>query len=66
MNNIALNNFKRIAGDEIESAEVLSGVIYAFGSELGVLRLLAGYQKNGTVGYSENLGTWYFSLDRKY
>lgn len=44
--------------------EVIRDVIYAYGTELAVLRLLKVYRlvKRAHAGFSENLGAWYFSL----
>lgn len=57
------------AGEPV-TVEKIKGVYYAYGSELACLRLFAVYNSNGAapnarvrVGYSENLGTWYLSLE---
>lgn len=67
---------QRLAGDwsdwskESVEVEYVKGTVYGFGSELAVLRLFAKYNSNGSVhvdnvrvGYSDNLNTWFFSLD---
>lgn len=50
--------------------EFVSGVLYGFGSELAVLRVFAKYNSNGSehtpkvrVGFSQNLNSWYVSLE---
>ena len=67
-----MSEWSHIAGEAIE-VEPIKGVVYGFGSELGVLRLFAEYNcrgnspvKNVRVGFSENLGKWFFSLERKF
>ena len=49
----------------------IKGAIYAFGSELACLRLFHRYNMVAHcpgcwAGYSENMGTWYFSLERRF
>lgn len=47
---------------ETVTVDVISGTMYVFGSELACLRLNYIYKTaNGTVAYSTNLKTWYFS-----
>ena len=45
--------------------DYIKGTIYGFGSEIAILRLAIKHtgNKNARHGYSENLKTWYFSLD---
>lgn len=46
--------------------KLISGAIYAFGSELACLRLDKTYRSHGTKadsGFSANLNTWYFRLE---
>lgn len=54
--------WSKIAGEELK-IEKIGGVIYAFGSELGCLRL-AHKMRSFQVKYSVNLKTWYFSNER--
>ena len=56
--------WERIAGESLE-VEQVSGALYAFGSELATLRLLAKYRSidAANVGYSASLDTHYFILD---
>ena len=51
--------------------ELISGVLYGFCSELAALRLGNKYaaaiaDKTARVGYSENIGSWFFRLEPKY
>ncbi len=39
---------------------LVSDPIYAYGTELGVLRLFHKFNGSGKAGYSKNLQTWYF------
>jgi len=62
-------DFSSIAKEEVTVEQIGSG-LYGFGSELATLRLFAKYNSNGAihnakcrVGYSENLGKFYFSID---
>lgn len=64
-----LNKFKQTfeqhAKETLELVQ-LSGAIYAFGSELAVLRLDKVYREFGDrvdSGFSENLKSWYFRLE---
>ena len=56
------------AGDEAIKVENVSGTFYGFGSELAVLRIYAAYRcaKNVRFGFSENLQTWFVSLEPLY
>lgn len=61
--------FEGIARERMEVEEI-KGTIYAFGSELACLRLLAKYHTNGTihnpkarVSYSPGRQRWFFALD---
>lgn len=62
--------FSDMAGEHVR-VEQIKATMYAFGSELACLRIFAVYNnksgalanKNTRIGYSENLKTWYFSLD---
>lgn len=57
--------FERHAKEILEIKE-LGGAVYAFGSELAVLRLFHNYYYCGDrakSGFSENLKTWYFRLE---
>jgi len=55
---------------EAVKIEEIKGHLYGFSSELGCLRIFAKYNANGStpnkkvrVGYSENQGSWYVSID---
>jgi len=50
---------------ESMNIEQIRGTIYAYCSELAALRLYKYYggHKDVRANYSENLQTWYFSLD---
>ena len=52
------------AGEKGE-VEDIKGCIYYFGSELATLRLLKHYRGNDNArqGWSENLDTFYFSIE---
>ena len=43
----------------------IKGTIYAFGSELAVLRLYHK-MKTGRVDYSYNLASWFYALEMKF
>lgn len=61
--------FQKHAGDEAITVELISGVPYAFGSELATLRLLKVYRHCGDRArqdYSTNMGTFYFSLEPQF
>jgi hypothetical protein len=53
--------YSRIAGEPV-TVEQIGGTIYAFGSELATLRLFRK-MPNMRQGYSENMKTFYFSVD---
>lgn len=58
--------FQQFAGyDEEILVEFIKGTFYVFGSELATLRLLKKYRdsKNCRQNYSENQGSFYFSLE---
>jgi hypothetical protein len=60
--------FSEIAGETVK-VELVAGAYYALGSELATLRLWRGYNRvqfnsKTQQGYSENLKTWFFRLDR--
>jgi len=59
-----LKDWAEIAKEEIR-VEQIKGAVYGFASELAVLRLLAKYRNaaNARHGFSENLNSWYFSLE---
>lgn len=48
------------AGEQI-TVELVGGTLYAFGSELAMLRLYRQFCGHGRVGFSANLETWYFT-----
>ena len=54
----------RIAKENV-IVEVIGSTIYAYCSEIASLRLLKTYRKadNADCGFSENLNTFYFSLE---
>ncbi len=58
----ATMEWSRYAGEPVR-AEVIGGVLYAFGSELAVYRL-HHKMRVGKVGYSRNLASWYFTTDK--
>lgn len=59
-------DWTKLAGEDL-IVEKIKGVFYAYGSELACLRLFYKFNQvnrtNSDCKYSENLGTWYFSLD---
>ena len=61
------NEVEKHAKEKME-VEYTKGVWYAFGSELATLRLLQIYRNtpNTRVGYSTNMGKWYFSLEPRF
>lgn len=63
----AAQEWTRLAQEPV-TVEIISGHMYAFGTELATLRLFKKFHKGEGVdcGYSVNLGTHYFSLPRKY
>jgi hypothetical protein len=54
----------RFAKEEV-TIELINETLYVFGSELAILRIFVKYCKseNARQGYSENMKTFYFSLD---
>ncbi len=61
-----------IAKEQV-AVEQISGALYAFGSELAVLRIFAKYNANGAVhnpncriGFSQNMQMHFFSLELIY
>lgn len=61
--------FADMAGEPV-TVELVNGAVYGFSSELGCLRIFAKYNSNGSVhnpnvrvGYSDNLQSWYVSLN---
>lgn len=56
--------FSSVAREAVQ-AEEISGTAYAFGSEAAMQRLLDKYSMDPTAvkGYSENRGTYYFSIE---
>jgi len=58
------NDFQKYAGDEKIEYELINDTHYAYGSELGTLRILKAYKnsKKAKQDYSKNLKTFYFSL----
>lgn len=54
-------DYHKIAGESIQ-IEQIRDTIYCYGSELATLRLFRK-MPNKRQGYSENLKTFYFSLD---
>ena len=58
------SDLERIAKEEI-TIEVIDTTIFAYCSELASLRMLKAYRKadNADCGYSENLNTYYFTLE---
>ena len=59
-----------IAGEQVSVSDI-KGTYYAFGSELACLRLfhkynIAAHCPNTRAGYSDNLKTWYFSIEREH
>jgi len=58
-----LKDMQNYAGSEKVTIEVIKDTIYVFTSELGAYRINAKYSYKGTVSFSENLNTWFFSLN---
>ena len=52
--------YSHIAGEQIEIEEI-KGVIYAFGSEIAVLRLYRKFRGHGRSEYSTNMRRWFFT-----
>lgn len=57
-----VNFYQNIAGDEQITVEQVHSTLYVFGSELATLRIFAK-MKNGRVGYSSNLQTFFWATD---
>ena len=59
-----VDNYSNIAKEAV-TVEIIVETIYVFGSELATLKLLKKFNKakNVNQGYSENLETFYFSID---
>jgi hypothetical protein len=57
------DEWEKIAGESLQ-LESMSGLIsdpiYAYGSELAVLRLFYKFAGSAKAAYSKNLQTWYF------
>lgn len=60
----AQKEWSSYAGEPIRF-EAISGAYYAFGSELAVLRL-KNKMDCGRVGFSQNIGEWYYSIEKMY
>lgn len=56
-------NFSGIAKMPITVSNV-GGETYAFGEELGVLRIYKHYNGNGVVDFSANLNSWFFRFGK--
>jgi len=63
-------DMRRSAKGEAVKVERIRTTLYAYGSELACLRIFAHYLGGGIlsreglhVGYSENMGTWFFSVE---
>ena len=54
------------AGEPV-TVRVITGSYYVFGSELATLRIYRKFEKcdNVSQGYSENLETFYFVIEKK-
>jgi len=59
-------NWKGIAKEEVK-VELIRSALYAYGSELAILRLFFQFRNatNTRAAYSQNLRTWYFCLELK-
>lgn len=55
------SEYSKIAGEAVR-LEAIGGTLYAFGSEIATLRLFRK-MPNMRQGYSENLKTFYFSIE---
>lgn len=57
-------DWTKIAGDRV-TIEEIKDVIYGFTSELGALRLFHKFScpSKCRAGYSQNMGSWFFSVD---
>lgn len=58
----AQSDWSDIAGESL-SVEAIKAALYAFGSELGCLRLYHKMRGKGRVGFSQNMNSWYYELD---
>lgn len=52
------DHWSDLAGDIVE-VEAVAGAVYGFGSEIACRRL-ADRLRAGRVGYSQNIGSWFF------
>jgi hypothetical protein len=63
------NDWLEIAKEEI-NVEQIGGALYAFGSELAMLRLFHKYRYTDEsrihANFSENMKTWFFRLELRY
>jgi hypothetical protein len=59
------HDWVQVAGEPVR-VEQIGGAVYGFTSELGALRLYHKFRGAGRAGYSENLKTWYFSVELKF
>lgn len=59
----AHDTWQRLAKEPI-TLEEISGVIYAFGSELAMLRL-EHEMRVGRARHSVNLNTWYYTTEKE-
>jgi hypothetical protein len=50
----------KIAKEKVEVNDI-GGTLYAFGSELAVLRLYHKFRGHGKADYSTNRKTWYYT-----
>ena len=63
MLNRAAKEWGRIANEPV-IVEELGGYLYAFGSEIGMMRLAHKF-RSFNVRYSQNRGSWYFCNERR-
>jgi hypothetical protein len=60
----ASQTFSQIAGESV-AVEEIKGTLYGYCTELGALRLFHKYNSpKARAAYSQNLQTWYFSLEQ--
>jgi hypothetical protein len=62
----AEKEFQEYAKDEEIEVRLISGTLYAYGSELACLRLANQYRNSGDrakCDWSKNLNTWFFRLE---
>jgi len=60
-----LNDMISYAGEKV-TINIIKGHLYVYGSELACLRIAMRYKNRAQdlrVDYSENLNTWYFTID---